>query len=129
MISKHAVKLFPSRNVHRKQAGAAFEFCTFIRKPIKGLDNKLFLIILTLLETLIATVIVHTYNKKLIPGRLNIPSDRCIEQVHKRILRGWDRDILSKVLNPMIVEAGKVQVKATTGCVQLHMLSLGSILY
>lgn len=74
VILKQAVKPFPFRLVCGKQAGATFEFCTFIRKPIKGLDNKLLLITLTFLEALIVTVIVRTCNKK-IPGKWTFPSD------------------------------------------------------
>lgn len=129
MILKHAVKPFPFRLVHRKQAGATFEFCTFIRKPTKGLDNKLLLIILKFLEAQIVTVIVYTCNKKIITGKWNFPSDRCIEQVHKHIVRGRDTDIPSKIPNPMILGAGTVQVKQTTDSGQSHMLSLSTILY
>lgn len=128
MILKQAVKPFPFRLVCGKQAGATFEFCTFIRKPIKGLDNKLLLITLTFLEALIVTVIVHTCNKRIL-GKWTFPSDRCIEQVHKHTVKGRDRDIPSKIPNPMILEAGKIQVKHTTHCGQSHLLSVSSILY
>jgi len=129
MILKHAVKPFPFRLGHRKQAGAAFEFCTFIRKPIKGLDNKLPLILFTILEALIVTIILHTHNKKTIPGKLNFPFDRYIEQVHKHIVKERERDIPSKIPNPMILEARKVQVKHATDCDQSHTCSLNSVLY
>lgn len=75
------------------------------------------------------TVIVDACNKKIIPGKWNFPSDRCIEIVHKYIVRGKDRDITSKIPNPVILEAGKVQVKHTTDYGQSHMLSLCNILY